>query len=338
MSKEILLAAEAVSNEKLLPREKIFEALESAIALSTKKKYEYETDIRVSINPKTGDFDTFRRWLIVDEVKVPTKEITLEAAQFEDPNLQIGDYVEDQIESIAFDRIAMQTVRQVISTKIREAERAKVVEQFRAEEGKIVTGTVKKVSRDSIILDLGNKAEAMIAREDMLPRENFRPGDRVRGVLYKVNPEGKTAQLFVTRSKPEMLIELFRIEVPEIGEEMIEIRGAARDPGSRAKIAVKSNDKRIDPVGACVGMRGARVQAITNELGGERVDIVLWDDNPAQFVINAMAPADVSSIIVDEDNHSMDIAVEAANLAQAIGRNGQNVRLATQLTLSLIHI
>ncbi len=226
----------------------------------------------------------------------------------------------------------MQTARQVISTKIREAERAKVVEQFREEEGKIVTGTVKKVSRDSIILDLGNKAEAMIAREDMLPRENFRPGDRVRGVLYKVNPEGKTAQLFVTRSKPEMLIELFRIEVPEIGEEMIEIRGAARDAGSRAKIAVKSNDKRIDPVGACVGMRGARVQAITNELGGERVDIVLWDDNPAQFVINAMAPADVSSIIVDEDNHSMDIAVEADNLAQAIGRNGQNVRLATQLT------
>lgn len=226
----------------------------------------------------------------------------------------------------------MQTARQVISTKIREAERAKVVEQFREEEGKIVTGTVKKVSRDSIILDLGNKAEAMITREDMLPRENFRPGDRVRGVLYKVNPEGKTAQLFVTRSKPEMLIELFRIEVPEIGEEMIEIRGAARDAGSRAKIAVKSNDKRIDPVGACVGMRGARVQAITNELGGERVDIVLWDDNPAQFVINAMAPADVSSIIVDEDNHSMDIAVEADNLAQAIGRNGQNVRLATQLT------
>ena len=279
MSKEILLAAEAVSNEKLLPREKIFEALESAIALSTKKKYEYETDIRVSINPKTGDFDTFRRWLIVDEVKVPTKEITLEAAQFEDPNLQIGDYVEDQIESIEFDRIAMQTARQVISTKIREAEREKVVEQFRSEEGKIVTGTVKKVTRDNIILDLGNKAEAIIAREDMLPRENFRPGDRVRGVLYKVNPEGKNAQLFVTRSKPEMLIELFR-----------------------------------------------------NELGGERVDIVLWDDNPAQFVINAMAPADVSSIIVDEDNHSMDIAVEAANLAQAIGRNGQNVRLATQLT------
>lgn len=332
MSKELLLAAEAVSNEKLLPREKIFEALESAIALSTKKKYEQEIDVRVVIDRKTGEFDTFRRWLVVENVTNPTKEITLEAAQFENPEVQLGDYVEDQIESVAFDRITMQTVRQVISTKIREAERNKVVEQFISHEGSIVTGAVKKVNRENIILDLGQQAEAVILREDMLPRENFRPGDRVRGVLYKVNPESKGAQLFVTRAKPEMLIELFRIEVPEIGEELIEIKGAARDPGLRAKIAVKSNDKRIDPVGACVGMRGARVQAITNELGGERVDIVLWDDNPAQFVINAMAPADVSSIVVDEDTHSMDIAVEAANLAQAIGRNGQNVRLATQLT------
>ncbi|MFZ7200907.1 transcription termination factor NusA [Avibacterium avium] len=332
MSKEILLAAEAVSNEKLLPREKIFEALESAIALSTKKKYEQEIDVRVVIDPKTGEFDTFRRWLVVDEVTNPTKEITLEAAQFEDPNVQVGDYVEDQIESVAFDRITMQTARQVISSKIREAERNKIVEQFRSNESEIVTGTVKKVNRENIILDLGQQAEAVILREDMLPRENFRPGDRVRGVLYRVSPESKGAQLFVTRAKPEMIIELFRIEVPEIGEELIEIKGAARDPGSRAKIAVKSNDKRIDPVGACVGMRGARVQAITNELGGERVDIVLWDDNPAQFVINAMAPADVTSIVVDEDNHSMDIAVEAENLPQAIGRNGQNVRLAKQLT------
>ncbi|AZI14344.1 transcription termination factor NusA [Avibacterium paragallinarum] len=335
MSKEILLAAEAVSNEKLLPREKIFEALESAIALSTKKKYEQEIDVRVVIDPKTGEFDTFRRWLVVEDVTNPTKEITLEAAQFEDPAIQLGDYVEDQIESVAFDRITMQTARQVISSKIREAERNKVVEQFRANEGEIVTGTVKKVNRDNIILELkqeGQSAEAVILREDMLPRENFRPGDRVRGVLYKVSPESKGAQLFVTRAKPEMLIELFRLEVPEIGEELIEIKGAARDPGARAKIAVKSNDKRIDPVGACVGMRGSRVQAITNELGGERVDIVLWDDNPAQFVINAMAPADVTSIVVDEDNHSMDIAVEEENLPQAIGRNGQNVRLAIQLT------
>lgn len=336
MSKEILLAAEAVSNEKLLPREKIFEALESAIALSTKKKYEQEIDVRVEIDTKTGEFITYRRWQIVEDVTHPTKEITLEAAQFEDPNLQVGDYVEDQIESIAFDRITMQTARQVISTKIREAERNKVVEQFRAKEGQIINATVKKVNRDNVILEVsgeeGSKTEAVILREDMLPRENFRPGDRVRGVLYKVNPENKGTQLFVTRAKPVMLEELFRLEVPEIGEELIEIKGASRDLGSRAKIAVKSNDKRIDPVGACVGMRGARVQAITNELGGERVDIVLWDDNPAQFVINAMAPADVSSIVVDEDNHSMDIAVEAEALAQAIGRNGQNVRLATQLT------
>lgn len=267
MSKEILLAAEAVSNEKLLPREKIFEALESAIALSTKKKYEQEIDVRVVINTKTGEFSTFRRWLVVETVLNPTKEITLEAAQFEDPEIKLGDYIEDEIDSIAFDRIAMQTARQVISTKIREAERNKIVEQFRSQEGEIVSGTVKKVNRDSIILDLSQQAEAVILREDMLPRENFRPGDRVRGVLYKVSPENKGIQLFVTRAKPEMLVELFRIEVPEIGEELIEIKGASRDPGLRAKIAVKSNDKRIDPVGACVGMRGSRVQAITNELG-----------------------------------------------------------------------
>ncbi len=332
MSKEILLAAEAVSNEKLLPREKIFEALESAVALSTKKKYDQDIDVRVVIDPKTGEFDTFRRWLVVDQVTYPTKEITLEAARLDNENIQLGDFIEDQIESIAFDRIAMQTARQVISTKIREAERAKVVEQFIEREGEIVTGTVKKANRDSVILDLGNKADAIILREDLLPRENFRPGDRVRGVLYKVVPESKGAQLFVTRAKPEMLIELFRIEVPEIGEEMIEIKGASRDPGLRAKIAVKSNDKRIDPVGACVGMRGSRVQAVMNELGGERIDIVLWDDNPAQFVINAMAPAEVSSIVVDEDHHSMDIAVDEENLAKAIGRNGQNVHLTSQLT------
>ena len=235
--------------------------------------------------------------------------------------MNVGDYVEDQIESVTFDRITTQTAKQVIVQKVREAERAMVVDQFREHEGEIITGVVKKVNRDNITLDLGNNAEAVILREDMLPRENFRPGDRIRGVLYAVRPEARGAQLFVTRSKPEMLIELFRIEVPEIGEEVLEI-----------KAAVKTNDKRIDPVGACVGMRGARVQAVSTELGGERIDIVLWDDNPAQFVINAMAPADVASIVVDEDKHTMDIAVEAGNLAQAIGRNGQNVRLASQLS------
>uniref|UniRef100_UPI0009AA6D02 transcription termination factor NusA n=1 Tax=Salmonella enterica TaxID=28901 RepID=UPI0009AA6D02 len=337
MNKEILAVVEAVSNEKALPREKIFEALESALATATKKKYEQEIDVRVEIDRKSGDFDTFRRWLIVEEVTMPTKEITLEAARFEDESLNVGDYVEDQIESVTFDRITTQTAKQVIVQKVREAERAMVVDQFRDQEGEIVTGVVKKVNRDNISLEIKSEgmagnAEAVILREDMLPRENFRPGDRIRGVLYAVRPEARGAQLFVTRSKPEMLIELFRIEVPEIGEEVIEIKAAARDPGSRAKIAVKTNDKRIDPVGACVGMRGARVQAVSTELGGERIDIVLWDDNPAQFVINAMAPADVASIVVDEDKHTMDIAVEAGNLAQAIGRNGQNVRLASQLS------
>ncbi|EBR1384091.1 transcription termination factor NusA [Salmonella enterica] len=337
MNKEILAVVEAVSNEKALPREKIFEALESALATATKKKYEQEIDVRVEIDRKSGDFDTFRRWLIVEEVTMPTKEITLEAARFEDESLNVGDYVEDQIESVTFDRITTQTAKQVIVQKVREAERAMVVDQFRDQEGEIVTGVVKKVNRDNISLEIKSEgmagnAEAVILREDMLPRENFRPGDRIRGVLYAVRPEAHGAQLFVTRSKPEMLIELFRIEVPEIGEEVIEIKAAARDPGSRAKIAVKTNDKRIDPVGACVGMRGARVQAVSTELGGERIDIVLWDDNPAQFVINAMAPADVASIVVDEDKHTMDIAVEAGNLAQAIGRNGQNVRLASQLS------
>ena len=337
MNKEILAVVEAVSNEKALPREKIFEALESALATATKKKYEQEIDVRVEIDRKSGDFDTFRRWVIVEEVTQPTKEITLEAARFEDESLNVGDYVEDQIESVTFDRITTQTAKQVIVQKVREAERALVVDQFRDQEGEIITGVVKKVNRDNISLEIKSEglpgnAEAVILREDMLPRENFRPGDRIRGVLYAVRPEARGAQLFVTRSKPEMLIELFRIEVPEIGEEVLEIKAAARDPGSRAKIAVKTNDKRIDPVGACVGMRGARVQAVSTELGGERIDIVLWDDNPAQFVINAMAPADVASIVVDEDKHTMDIAVEAGNLAQAIGRNGQNVRLASQLS------
>ena len=337
MNKEILAVVEAVSNEKSLPREKIFEALESALATATKKKYEQEIDVRVEIDRKSGDFDTFRRWLVVEAVTQPTREITLEAARFEDESMNVGDYVEDQIESVTFDRITTQTAKQVIVQKVREAERALVVDQFRDQEGEIITGVVKKVNRDNISLEIKSEglpgnAEAVILREDMLPRENFRPGDRIRGVLYAVRPEARGAQLFVTRSKPEMLVELFRIEVPEIGEEVIEIKAAARDPGSRAKIAVKTNDKRIDPVGACVGMRGARVQAVSTELGGERIDIVLWDDNPAQFVINAMAPADVASIVVDEDKHTMDIAVEAGNLAQAIGRNGQNVRLASQLS------
>lgn len=331
-NKEILAVVEAVSNEKGVPREKIFEALEIALATATKKKAEADIDVRVDIDRRTGDYITYRLWEVVEEVVNPTKEMTLEAAQFDDPELDLGDFAEDEIDSVVFDRITTQTAKQVIVQKVREAERMMIVEQFIDNEGDILTGVVKKANRDMIVVDLGNHAEAVIGRDDQLPRENFRPGDRIRGLLYEVKPEARGFQLFMTRSKPEMLIELFRIEVPEIGEEIIDIRGASRDPGSRAKIAVKTNDRRIDPVGACVGMRGARVQAVSGELGGERIDIVLWDDNPAQLVINAMAPAEVASIIVDEDKHTMDIAVQPDNLAQAIGRNGQNVRLASQLT------
>ena len=335
MSKEILLVVDAVSNEKALPRESIFEAMETALETATKKKYEGDIIVRVAIDRTNGEFDTFRRWLVVPDDAVaenPFAEMSLSAAQYDNEELQLGDYIEDQIESVKFDRVTTQTAKQVIVQKIREAERALIVEAYQEQIGELVTGVVKKASRDSIIIDLGNNAEAVIYRDDMLPRETFRPGDRIRGLLYEIKAETRGAQLLVTRSKPEMLIELFRVEVPEIGEEMLEIKGAARDPGSRAKISVKSNDKRIDPVGACVGMRGSRVQAVSTELGGERVDIVLYDDNSAQYVINAMAPAEVASIIVDEDKGTMDIAVEEGNLAMAIGRSGQNIRLASQLT------
>ncbi|MFC3120442.1 transcription termination factor NusA [Agaribacter flavus] len=335
MNKEILLVAEAVSNEKQVPREKIFEALEFALASATKKKNEGAIEVRISIDRETGDFDTFRRWLVIEDDQPqenPFAEITLSAAQIDEPDIQLGDYVEEQIESIKFDRITTQTAKQVIVQKVREAERAQMIAEYEDNVGELVTGTVKKVNRDNVIIDLGNNAEGVIYRDDMLPRETFRPGDRVRGLLYVIRPEARGAQLFISRTHPDMLVELFRLEVPEIAEETLEIKSAARDPGARAKIAVKTNDKRLDPVGACVGMRGSRVQAVSTELGGERVDIVLWDENPAQYVINAMAPAEVASIIVDEDAESMDVAVESDNLAQAIGRSGQNVRLASQLT------
>ncbi|MEP1743028.1 MAG: transcription termination factor NusA [Kangiellaceae bacterium] len=338
-NKEILLVVEAVSNEKDIEPEIIFQAIEAAIATATKKKKGLDIDVRIDIERETGNYKTYRRWLVVDPnaeesngLENPLSEITLEAAQIEAPEIEAGEFVEEEIESIAFGRIAAQTAKQVIVQKVREAERAKVIDAFESRVGELVTGVVKKANRDSIIIDLGGNAEAIIHREEMMPREAVRAGDRLRGYLYAVNPEVRGPQLFVSRANSEMLIELFRIEVPEIAEETIDLMGAARDPGSRAKIAVKSNDKRIDPVGACVGMRGSRVQAVSGELAGERIDIVLYDDNPAQFVINAMSPAEVSSIIVDEDKHTMDIAVEEDQLAQAIGRNGQNVRLASQLT------
>lgn len=333
-SKEILLVVEAVSNEKDVNPEVIFGAIEAALATATKKKHGVDIDVRVDIDRETGDYDTYRRWTVVgdEEVEDPLTETTLSAAQFEEPEIELGEYVEEQIESIEFGRIAAQTAKQVIVQKVREAERAKTVEAFRDRVGDLITGVVKKVTRDYIYLDLGNNAEAVIQRDEMMPRETVRAGDRTRGLLYTIKDENRGPQLFVSRTRPEMLEELFRIEVPEIGEQIIEIKGAARDPGSRAKVAVKTNDKRIDPVGACVGMRGARVQAVTGELNGERIDIVLFDDNPAQYVINAMAPAEVASIVVDEDRRSMDIAVEEDQLAQAIGRNGQNIRLASELT------
>ena len=334
MNKEILLVAEAVSNEKDVPKAVIFEAIEVALATATKKRYDEEADIRVTIDPASGDYETFRRWLVVDNDAVPAlgTELTMEEAEEIDSNLQPGDIHEEQVESVKFGRIAAQTAKQVIVQKVREAERAKVVEQYSDRQGELIAGTVKKVTRDNVIVDLGNNAEALLPRENLLPREVFRMGERVRAVLQEVRSEGRGPQLIMSRTSSEMLIELFRIEVPEIAEEMIEIRAASRDPGARAKIAVKTNDGRLDPVGACVGMRGARVQAVSNELGGERVDIVLWDDNPAQLVINAMAPAEVASIVIDEETHSMDVAVAEEALAMAIGRSGQNVRLASELT------
>lgn len=336
MSKEILLVAEAVSNEKGVSKEIIFQAIEAALAAAAKKRYEdEEAIIRVDIDRKTGDYESFRRWLVVSNDVVPGlgDELTLQEAHDIDTNLQPGDTYEIKIDNIDFGRIAAQAAKQIIVQKVREAERAQVVEQYQSSVGELIGGTVKKVTRDNVIVDLGNNAEALMPKDQLIGREIMRMGERVRAILFDIRPENRGPQLMLSRTVPNMLIELFRIEVPEISEEVIEIKGAARDPGSRAKIAVKSNDKRIDPVGACVGMRGARVQAVTNELGGsERIDIVLWDDNPAQLVINAMAPAEVASIVVDEETNSMDVAVAEDNLAQAIGRGGQNVRLASELT------
>ncbi len=334
MSKEILLVVESVSNEKGVPPAVIFEALELALATATKKNYEDEVELRVAIDRQTGDYETFRRWTVIEEVDFddPAHQMTIDMAEKRMENPSVGDVLEEKIDSIEFGRIAAQTAKQVIVQKVREAERAQIVEAYRSKLGEIVFGTVKKVTRDNIIVDLGNNAEAILAREDIIPRETFRVGARVRALLQEIRSENRGPQLMLSRTAPEMIMELFNIEVPEISEGLIEIMAAARDPGSRAKIAVRSKDKRIDPQGACIGMRGSRVQAVSGELGGERVDIVLWDDNPAQFVISAMSPAEVVAIIVDEDSHTMDIAVAAENLAQAIGRGGQNVRLASQLT------
>tara|TARA_B110000196_G_scaffold87428_1_gene75869 strand:- start:59149 stop:60633 length:1485 start_codon:yes stop_codon:yes gene_type:complete len=334
MNKEILMVAEAVSNEKGVSPEVIFEAIESALITATKKRYDEDSNIRVTIDRETGSYESFRWWDVMDDDTMAElgTQFTLEEAHEKDINLKAGDVFEEKIEDVGFGRIAAQTAKQVIVQKVKDAERALVVQLFIDQVGELVSGTVKKVTRDNVLVDLGNNAEGILPREELVGREVFRVNDRVRAILQGINSENRGPQLFLSRKCNEMLIELFRIEVPEVSEQVIEIRGAARDQGSRAKIAVKTNDGRIDPIGACVGMRGARVQAVSNELDGERIDIVLWDDNPAQLVINSMAPAEVESIVVDEESNSMDVAVSEASLAMAIGRSGQNVRLASELT------
>jgi len=335
MSKEILLVVDSVSNEKGVPKDTIFEALELALATATKKRYEEEVELRVSIDRETGEYDTFRCWTVIsddEEKEIPEAQLTLTESILKNPAIEVGGVWEEPVESVEFGRIAAQTAKQVIVQKVREAERALVVEAYLSRVGELVNGQVKKVTREAVIVDLGNNAEALLPREHWIPREAFRVGDRLRALMTEVRPDVRGPQLMLSRTASAMLVELFKIEVPEISDGVIEILRSARDPGSRAKIAVKTNDGRIDPVGACVGMRGSRVQAVSGELGNEKIDIVLWDDNIAQFSINAMSPAEVMSIVVDEETKRMDIAVGEENLAQAIGRGGQNVKLASELT------
>ena len=336
MSKDILLVVEAVSNEKGVAEDIIFEAIETALASATRKQCGEEMDVRVAINRESGDYDTFRRWAVLaddsDEYESPERHIRLMDAVETTPDIEVGAFIEESIESLDFGRIGAQTAKQVIVQKVREAERAQVVDAYVDRVGELVNGVVKRIERGNVLLDLGSNAEAAVLREELIPRELVRPGDRLRGYLREVRSEPRGPQLFISRTAPQLLMKLFALEVPEIGEGLIDIMGAARDPGSRAKIGVRSNVPRIDPVGACVGMRGSRVQAVSNELAGERVDIIPWDENPAQYVINAMSPAEVVSIVVDEEARSMDVAVQEEQLSQAIGRGGQNVRLASQLT------
>ena len=335
MNKDILLVVDAVSNEKDVDKEVIFEAIEVALATATKKRHARDIEVRVEIDRESGDYKTFRRWeIIADDIEMefPDHQFTFAAANEMEPGSELGGFIEEEIDSVEFGRIAAQTAKQVIVQKVREAERMRVVDAYRDRVGELVMGVVKRVERGNVYVDLGGNAEASISKDEMIPREAVRPGDRLRGFLREVRPEVRGPQLFISRTCPEFLVELFKIEVPEVGQGLIEIVGAARDPGLRAKIAVVSHDPRLDPVGACVGMRGSRVQSVSNELSGERVDIILWDKNPAQYVINAMSPAEVLSIVVDEESQCMDIAVAEEKLSQAIGRGGQNVRLASELT------
>ena len=337
MNKDILYVVKSLSNEKGVSEDVIFEAIELALASVTARRYDDEVTIRVAIDHETGEYNTFRCWEVVDsdeDVEFPGHQISLAEAReaYSDDSLEVGYSMEEAVESELFGRIAAQQAKQVIIQKVREAERKKIIAQYSGRLGEMLIGTVKRVTREFLVVDLGSNAEGYLSREHLIPRESFRIGDRIRVILTGIREEKRGPQVTVSRTANELLVELFKIEVPEIGEEVIEIKAASRDPGLRAKIAVKTNDGRIDPQGACIGMRGSRVQAVSNELNGERVDIVLWDDSPAQLVINAMAPAEVTSIVVDEDHHSMDIAVAESQLSQAIGRAGQNIRLASSLT------
>lgn len=335
--KDILLMVEVLSNEKGVSREIIFKAIEKALAAIAARRYHpAEVDIQVNIDRKTGDYETFRQWTVVEneQAEFPDKEITFSAAKKAYPKLklEIGEVVAEPVESIDFGRIAAQQAKQIIVREIRQAEREEIAKQYREKMNTLLVGAVKRITKEQIILDMGGNAEAIIPKEELLSHEVFHTGDRVRGVLIDINSDRKGLQLVLSRISPEMLVQLFKLEVPEINEDVIEIKAVARDPGSRAKMAVKTNDGRIDPIGACIGIKGSRVQAVSNELNGERIDIILWNDDPAQLVVNAMAPAEIASILVDEESHSMDIAVREDQLALAIGRNGQNIQLASKLT------
>jgi len=333
MSREILLLVDALAREKNVDKNIVFGALELALASATKKRFNEDVDVRAAVDRTTGDFSFFRRWQVVDEAEfeAPSRQYLLREAREQNPESQIGDYVEEPLGGLEVGRIGAQTAKQVILQKIRDAEREQILNDFLTRKEHLVTGMIKRMERGSAIIESG-RLEAVLPREQMIPKENLRVGDRVRAYIWKIDRVSRGPQLILSRTVPEFLVKLFELEVPELEDRLLEIKAAARDPGSRAKIAVKSNDPRIDPIGTCVGMRGSRVQAVTSELAGERVDIVLWNPDPAQFVINALAPAEVSSIVVDEEKHSMDIVVEEENLAQAIGRTGQNVRLAGDLT------
>ncbi|HNN44950.1 MAG: transcription termination/antitermination protein NusA [Rhodocyclaceae bacterium] len=333
MSREILLLVDALAREKNVPKDIVFGALELALASATKKRIHDEADVRVAIDRETGEHDSFRRWAVVadDDFENEHLQVPISAALVEDPEFQVGDFIEEPLEPIDFGRIGAQAAKQVILQKIRDAEREQILSDFLERGEHIVSGTIKRMERGNAIIESG-KVEALLPRDQMIPKENLRIGDRVKAYLLKIDRQARGPQLILSRTAPEFIVKLFELEVPEIDDGLMEIKAAARDAGMRAKIGVKSNDPRIDPIGTCVGLRGARVQAVTNELAGERVDIVLWSADPAQFVVGALAPAEVSSIVVDEEKHSMDVVVDEDNLAIAIGRGGQNVRLASELT------